>query len=203
MSQIWTVSSRTCQHLSSCNCEKHRGPLPSRGTFERDAWKNRSHNAPLRGLPAPSRGAISLSDLQALLPLRSRYTWWFICWLLWGSELGTKLPLPLPFLLVHNGMRIALTFTSGGLARNRLLTSWIHTSGKSQNTWSWCLPVFWKGPKGIPGKGTGKSTLKIPWNLLKLPESTLKSPSRSLKFMTFSTFSLCPLWVCPLHPSKF
>ena len=29
-----------------------------------------------------------------------------------------------------------------------------------------------------------------------------KHPEESLKFLTFSTFSLCPLWVCPLHPSK-
>ena len=44
---------------------------------------------------------------------------------------------------------------------------------------------FLKGPKGHTRKGHRE----------KLPENTLKTP--------FSTFSLCPLWVCPLHLSKF
>ena len=69
--------------------------------------------------------------------------------------------------------------------------------------------AIWKGPKGIPGKGIGKNTLKTPWKILKLPENTWKYPENTpktpwkiLQFMTFSTFSLCPLWVCPLHLSK-
>ena len=76
--------------------------------------------------------------------------------------------------------------------------------------------ITWKGPKGIPGKGIGKNTLKTPWkhpekswkilklpeNTWKYPENTPKTPWKILNFMTFSTFSLCPLWVCPLHLSK-
>ena len=55
-------------------------------------------------------------------------------------------------------------------------------------------------------KGHRENTLKTPWKSLKLPENTLRTPwkypENTLKFMTFSTFSLCPLWVCPLHLSN-
>ena len=62
------------------------------------------------------------------------------------------------------------------------------------------ISVCSEGPKGIPGQGIGKNTLKTAW---KYPENRLKTPWKILKFMTFSIFSLCPLWVCPLHLSKF
>ena len=39
-------------------------------------------------------------------------------------------------------------------------------------------------------------------NTLKPPATSWKHPENALKFMTFSTFSLCPLWSCPLHPSN-
>ena len=36
----------------------------------------------------------------------------------------------------------------------------------------------------------------------KCPETPSKCPKNTQKWMTFSTFPLCPLWVCPLHLSK-
>ena len=38
--------------------------------------------------------------------------------------------------------------------------------------------------------------------LLTLSENTLKNRENTVKFMTFGTFSLCPLWICPLRPSN-
>ena len=51
---------------------------------------------------------------------------------------------------------------------------------------------FLEGSKGHIRKGHRE----------KRPENTLKIPWKStLKFMVFSAFSLCSLWVCPLHLS--
>ena len=86
---------------------------------------------------------------------------------------------------------------------------------KTLCTWSlWITriqcPLSWKGPKCIPGKGIGRNALKTPWkhpekswNSQKIPENTPKTPWKILKFMTFNTFSRCPLWVCPLHLPNF
>ena len=54
----------------------------------------------------------------------------------------------------------------------------------------------------MPGKGMRKNTLKTPWEHPETPWKYPENPENTLKFMTFSTFSLCPLWLCPLHLSK-
>ena len=65
---------------------------------------------------------------------------------------------------------------------------------KGRTRWQHKNPL--KGSKGHTQKGR---TLKTPWNSLRIP---WKHPEDFLKFMTFTTFSLCPLWACPLHLSK-
>ena len=52
-----------------------------------------------------------------------------------------------------------------------------------------------KGSKGHTRKG---HTEKHPEITLKMPRNSPELHQNTLNFMTFSTFSLCPLWVCPL-----